>query len=47
MPTPPPYGLRVEDHELAGHHGPPPPKYDQKMGQGQPVGAPYPQQNSK
>lgn len=47
MPTAPPYYPRVEDHELAGHHGSPPTKYDQTMEQGQPAGAPYPYQNGK
>lgn len=51
MPTAPSAPL-VEDQELVGHHGPPPPTYEQAMGQGgfippvvQPAIAPYPQQN--
>jgi len=47
MPTAPPYAPGVEDHELVGHHGPPPPNYEETMGQGQPAGAPYPHQNIK
>lgn len=53
MPTAPSAPL-VEDQELVGHHGPPPPSYEQAMGQGgfippnaQPAVALYPQQNSK
>jgi hypothetical protein len=49
MPTAPSAPL-LEDQELVGHHGPPPPSYDQAMGQGQiipPAAALYPQQNSK
>jgi hypothetical protein len=53
MPTAPSAPL-VEDQELVGHHGPPPPSYEQAMGQGhiippvvQPAVAPYPHQNSK
>jgi len=34
MPTAPSAPL-VEGQELVGHHGPPPPSYDQTMGQGQ------------
>jgi hypothetical protein len=53
MPTAPSAPL-MEDQELVGHHGPPPPSYEQAMGQGQiipPVVQPavdlYPHQNSK
>ena len=54
MPTAPSAPL-VEDQELVGHYGPPPPPtYEQAMGQGQiipPVVQPavplYPHQNSK
>jgi len=53
MPTAPSAPL-LEDQELVGHHGPPPPSYEQAMGQGQfipPVVQPavelYPHQNSK
>lgn len=51
MPTAPSAPL-VEDQELVGHHGPPPPSYEQAMGQGgivppvaQPAVALYPQPN--
>jgi len=44
----------LEDQELVGHHGTPPPSYEQAMGQGQfippvlqPAVALYPHQNSK
>jgi len=53
MPTAPSAPL-VEGQELVGHHGPPPPSYDQTMGQGQfippavqPAVPLYPHQNSK
>jgi hypothetical protein len=53
MPTAPSAPL-VEDEELVGHHGSPPPSYEQAMGQGQiippaiqPAFPPYPHQNSK
>jgi hypothetical protein len=53
MPTAPSAPL-LEGQELVGHHGSPPPSYDQAMGQGQfippvvqPAVAPYLQQNSK
>jgi hypothetical protein len=43
-----------KDQDPGFHHGPPPPSYDEAMGQGlgipyaaQPGFAPYPQQNSK
>jgi len=52
MPTAP--SSSMVDQELVGHHGPPPPSYDQSMGKGQgipPVVQPaaplYPHQNSK
>jgi hypothetical protein len=51
MPTAPSAPL-VEGQELVGHHGPPPPTYEQAVGLGgiippvaQPAVAPYPQQN--
>jgi hypothetical protein len=53
MPTAPSAPL-YENQELVGHHGPPPPSYEQAVGQGQiippvvqPAVAPYPHQNSK
>ncbi|PSN39457.1 hypothetical protein C0J52_17703 [Blattella germanica] len=49
MPTAPSAPM-MDDQQLVGHHGPPPPSYDQAMGHQpaympQPGMAPYPQQN--